>query len=392
MRLGELLVDAGKLTPAQLDETLKGQAIFGGRFGTNLVEMGYLDEHELAHFLSKKTGIAHATPEQLMDIPPQVIKIIPEETVRKYRVMPVAVSNRKLTLAMVDPTDFAAADEISFSTGYIVVPIIASELRMVTAMEKHYRIKREVRYISVEGGGRSRARQAQTPAPPVVPRGAVPTPPPVAAKEEEWLPPEEAEILELPLLEELDCFGDQTEEPTLDPLAGSPLYAKKPEKDYSLEGVIAGLAEAKDRDSIADLVAGHLALQFCRAALFLLKGGKAMGWLARVGRKPVPQFESFEIQLAEPSVLKVVEDSKSFYLGPLPMTPANKRMIDALGGGSPSNNLLIPLTMMGRVVAVLYVDGGGAPLDDKLPELQRLVGKVSMAFEILILKSKILMT
>lgn len=70
MRLGELLVDAGKITPAQLEETLKGQAIFGGRFGTNLVEMGYLEEQELAHFLSQKTGIAHTSPELLMDIPP----------------------------------------------------------------------------------------------------------------------------------------------------------------------------------------------------------------------------------------------------------------------------------------------------------------------------------
>ena len=391
MRLGELLVNAGKLTPAQLDETLKGQAIFGGRFGTNLVEMGYLDEHELAHFLSKKTGIPHVTPEQLMDIPPQIIKIIPEETVKKYRVMPVAVSNRKLTLAMVDPTDFAAIDEISFSTGYIVVPVIASELRMVTAMEKHYRIKREVRYISVEGGGRNRARQAQTPAPPVLPKPAAQTAQP-APLQQKWLPLEEAEILELPLLDELDCFGDQTEEPTLDPLAGSALYEKKPEKDYSLDGVIAGLAEAKDRDSIADLITGHLAQQFCRVALFLLKGGKATGWLAHVGKNPVPQFDSVEIPLAEPSVLKVVEENKSYYLGPLPMTPGNRRMIDALGGGAPPNNLLVPLMMMGRVVAALYIDGGAVPLDGKLPELQKLVGKASMAFEILILKSKILMT
>lgn len=391
MRLGEMLVDAGKLTPAQLDETLKGQAIFGGRFGTNLVEMGYLDEHELAHFLSKKTGIPHATPEQLLDIPPQIIKILPEETVKRYRVMPVAVSNRKLTLAMVDPTDFAAIDEISFSTGYIVVPVLASELRMVTAMEKHYRIKREVRYISVEGGGRNRARQSQTPATHAPPRPAAPTPPP-APSTQQWLAPEEAEILELPLLDALDCFGDQAEEPTLDPLAGSSLYQNTPEKDYSLEGVIAGLAEATDRDSIAELVTGHLAQTFCRVSLFLLKGGKALGWVAQVGKSPVPQFETVEIPLAEPSVLKLVEESKSFYLGPLPMTSGNRRMIDALGGGNPPNNLLVPLTMMGRVVAVLYVDGGAVPLDGKLPELQKLVGKASMAFEILILKSKILMT
>jgi len=409
MRLGELLVSAGKITPAQLEETLKGQAIFGGRFGTNLVEMGYLDEHDLAHFLSKKTGIPHASPEQLMDVPPQIIRLIPEETVRKHRVMPIALNNRKLTLAMVDPTDFATIDEISFATGYIVVPIIAPELRMLTALEKHYQIKRQVRYISVEGGGRNRARQAQTPVPPAataatpppapqpaaIPRpapqaAATPTPP--AQSSAAWFEPEEADIIELPLLDEWEGFGYVNQaEPSLDPLAGSSLY-RELGKDYSMNGVMKGLAEAKDRHVIAELLIGHLAPQFNRVALLLLKGGKATGWLAQCGNKPVPKFEALEISLAEPSVLRVVEETKSYYLGPMPLAPANKQLVDALGGGAPANNLLVPLLMMGRVVAVLYLEGGNKPLDERLPELQTLVNKGSMAFEILILKSKILMT
>ena len=407
MRIGELLVNAGKITPAQLDETLKGQAIFGGRFGTNLVEMGYLDEHDLAHFLSKKTGIPHASPEQLMDAPPQVIRLIPEDTVRKHRVMPIALNNRKLTLAMVDPTDFATIDEISFATGYIVVPIIAPELRMVSALEKHYKIKREMRYIRVEGGGRDRARQSQTPASP--PPTAAPTPPatqqaamptPLAQNEQAWFGADEAEILELPPLDQWEGFGDASQPgpslapqpgPSPDPLAGSSLY-RDLEKDYTLDGVMKGLAEAQDRHGIAQLIIGHLAQQFNRVALLLLKGGKATGWIAQCGRKPVPGFDTLEIPLAEPSVLRVVDESKSHYLGPMPLTPGNKQLLAALGEGTPVNNLLVPLLMMGRVVAVLYVEGGNNPLDQRVPELQKLVNKASMAFEILILKSKILMT
>lgn len=397
MRIGELLVNAGKITPAQLDETLKGQAIYGGKFGTNLVEMGYLDEYELSYFLSKKTGIPHASPEQLMEVPPHVTKLIPEETVRKHKVMPVALNNRKLTLAMVDPTNFGVIDDISFSTGFIVVPVIVPELRMVTAMEKHYSIRREMRYISVEGGSRNRNLQGKAPAlaqtPPVLARVTIPTPPP-APKSEEWLAPGEAEILELelPLLEEFGFSDACDEKPSLDPLAGSTLYQKAPEKDYSLEAVTKGLADAEDRDSIADLVTGHAAQQYDRVALFLHKGGKATGWVAQVGKKPVPEFEALEIPLDGPSVLKLVDESKSFYLGPLPPTPGNALLADALGGGLPAHNLLVPLMMMGRVVAVLYVDGGKTPLDTKLPEFQKLVSKASMAFEILILKSKILMT
>ncbi|OGU12760.1 MAG: general secretion pathway protein [Geobacteraceae bacterium GWC2_58_44] len=417
MKLGELLIKAGRITTAQLEETLKGQAIFGGRFGTNLVEMGYLDEHDLAHFLSKKTGIAHASPEQLMDVPPQVTRLIPEEAVRKYQVMPLALNNRKLTVAMTDPTDFATIDEISFLTGYIVVPVITPELRLVCALEKHYNIRRDVRYIRVEGGGRNRARVAQSAAPePEPPRQAMPAPSrpapesppagnhppgtprlngplPATAPFSKLAPPvPDDDILELPLLADYECFGDMEKSEPLGAYtqAGSALQ-REAEKECSVEGILHGLTQAHDRHGIAQLIVDYAARQFDRSALFLLKGGKATGWVAQCGKKTVPKFDLLEIPLADPSVLKVVAESKTYYLGPLPVSHYNGRMIAALGGGNPVNNLLIPLMMMGRVVAILYVEGGTLQLDQRLPELQKLLGKASMAFEILILKNKILL-
>ena len=437
MRLGDMLVQAGKITPGQLDEALKGQAIFGGRFGTNLVEMGYLDEHDLAEFLSRKTGIPHADPERMLDISPEIIKLIPIDYVKKYRVVPIELNKRKLTLAMVDPTDFHAIDELSFATGYVIVPVIAPELRIVTAMEKYYRVKRDVRYISVEGGSRSRIRQHAAHALVRKPAAAAPhlaaVPPPPAAPEadlEGWTLPQEEEPLDLPVLDGL-CRPDlgkrersattgeevaaapgaphASEMPEPEPVPAMPpaaaaaeparapavFYPDEPEEleqDYSLESVLAGLAEPDDRDWIAELITGHLGPQFKRVAFFLLRGGKASGWVARVDDRPVPEFEELELSLAHPSVLSIVDQSKSFFMGPMPATPANQAIMEALGGGTPFNNLLVPLTMMGRVVAVLYVGGGGAPLDRKLPEIQKLIAKATMAFEILILKSKIMMT
>lgn len=436
MRLGEMLVQAGKITPFQLEETLKGQAIFGGRFGTNLVEMGYLDERDLAEFLSQKTGVPHAAPEQLLDIPADVIKLISYDYVKKYRVIPIELNKRKLTLAMVDPTDFHAIDEISFATGLIIMPVIAPELRIVTAMEKYYRIKREVRYISVEGGSRSRNRhhgahtsapQAATPANRVA--AAPPPPEPPKPTLELWPAHEEEEILDLPVLEDLSCLEllKRSEEPQAapapQPAAAIPPAApesmttpapaaepaapqtapespaadvyeeiEEPEQDYSLESVLAGLAEPDDRDWIAELITGHLGSQFRRVAFFLLRGGRASGWVARVDNRPVPEFEELELTLSEPSVLNVVDQSKNFFLGPMPATAGNQAIMEALGGGTPFNNLLVPLVMMGRVVAVLYVGGGSTPLEEKLPEIQKLIAKAAMAFEILILKSKIMMT
>ncbi len=425
MRLGEMLVQAGKITPFQLEETLKGQAIFGGRFGTNLVEMGYLDERDLAEFLSQKTGVPHAATEQLLDIPDDVIKLISYDHVKKYRVIPIELNKRKLTLAMVDPTDFHAIDEISFATGLIIMPVIAPELRIVTAMEKYYRIKREVRYISVEGGNRSRNRHhaahpsAHQTAPPAS-RVASATPPPAPPKPPLGLLPahEEEDVFDLPVIEDLSCLEllEQTEEPpaalapesttahtpAAEPAApqtapeppAAEIYEEieDPEQDYSLESVLAGLAEPDDRDWIAELVTGHLGSQFRRVAFFLLRGGRASGWVARVDNRPVPEFEELELSLAEPSVLNLVDHSKNYFLGPMPATAGNQAIMEALGGGTPFNNLLVPLVMMGRVVAVLYVGGGSTPLEGKLLEIQKLIGKAAMAFEILILKSKIMMT
>jgi hypothetical protein len=398
MKLGELLIKAGKITPAQLEEVLKGQAIFGGRFGTNLVEMGYIDEHDLAHFLSKKLGVPHAAPEQLMDIPPQILRLVPEEIVKKYQVVPIALNNRKLTLAMIDPSDLGTIDEISFMTGYIVIPVITPELRLVTALEKHYQIKRQMRYISVEGGGRNRARMLQNAAV----QETLKQPPPSRPAPSRPSPVEtfDLDILELPMLEEFECFGDMEQKEPQPPIrfaASAPTLAagapkRETENDFSLEAVLRGLAQASDRHGIAELIVNYAAQKFNRAALFLLKGGKATGWVAQHGKKPVPNFETWETPLSEPSILRVVNESKNFYLGPMPITPGNSRLIAALGGGTPMNNLLVPLMMMGRVVAILYVEGGPLSLDEQLPELQKLLGKGSMAFEILILKSKILLT
>jgi hypothetical protein len=429
MKLGEMLVKAGKITSLELEETLKGQAIFGGRFGTNLVEMGFLNEHELTQFLSQKTGVPFAQTEQLMNIPPQVIRLLPEDTVRKFRVVPIALNNRKLSLAMTDPSDYAAIDEISFVTGFIVVPLITPELRLIFALEKYYNIKRDQRYISVVGGGRNRGRASQAPAPPV--KKAAPSAP---------TPSEPEEIFELPPLDEFDCFGDMDEmqhqglapgslagvgtqreaerqgslaglgaqrdavknlipanaDPQREALenffpagAGTPPEA---EKDFSLDGVLRGLAQVNDRQDVAELIVGYTARQFNKAALFLIKADQATGWLAQIGAKPLPGFDALSIGMNEPSVLRMVADSKTHYLGPMPISPCNSRISAALGGSPPKQQLLAPLLMMGRVVAVLYVDGGNGQLDESIPELLKLLAKGTMAFEILILKNKILLT
>ena len=363
MKIGELLVSAGKLTQKQVDEVLKGQAIFGGRFGTNLVEIGYLDESELAEFLTQKTGVPHATAEDLQDIPSQIIKLISEEMAKKFKVMPISLNNRKLTLAMVDPSDFAAIDNISFRTGYIINPLIITEILLVNTLEKYYKIKRDFRFIRVEGGMRNRASSQAGG------RGSATAPPAAAQRSEPSIPTLGEEYI---------------------PNNAQPAPAPQAARELNLEMVLRAFTGANDRHVIARTLTSYLAQQFDGSALFVLNGGKAVGWVARYRKQPVPDFERLEIPMEEHSALRMVAETKTHLMGPLTGAAFNSRMNEAFGGANTGNSLLLPVLLVGRVVALLYLQGGALSAAEQLAWVQKLVSKASMGLEILLLKGKIM--
>ncbi len=136
-RLGELLVKEGQITPDQLREALRRQKEQGGRLGTNLVSMGLIGEADLVSFLSKHFGVA-AIDLSGMAIDETVVKIIPADIARKYTIMPVSKAGAKVTIAMIDPTNVFAMDDIKFMTGYNVEPVVASESAIRTAIDKYY--------------------------------------------------------------------------------------------------------------------------------------------------------------------------------------------------------------------------------------------------------------
>jgi hypothetical protein len=391
-KLGEMLVAAGVLSPAQLDDALKSQAVFGGRLGTNLIEMGYLGENDLAGFLSRKLGLPCVTSDQLMSVPPDVIRLVQKELAEKYHIIPLGLEKKRLTLAMLDPSDLSLMDEISFVTGYFIIPIIAPELRMVLALEKHYGIKPDTRFVQaaekiMERHGHFKEERKED----KVREPDAPASPPRRKIEE--------------VIEACDEIIAQAAPAGVENLIVEPVAVDQEKKDIAKpvqvstkparitsEFLSERLAEAKGREEIADILTAHLAGEFGRVALFMIKGTVAEGWRAIHNGKPIAGMEKLQVSLEAPSVLKVVTDGKSYYLGAISDTPENSRLLKAMGGNTPSSSLLVPLMLMGRTVAIVYVEGGKAPLTSRLAELQKLVGKAAMAFEILILKNKILMT
>jgi type IV pilus assembly protein PilB len=136
-RLGDVLVRSGKITAQQLQDGLALQKEKGGRIGSALVKLGLVTEKELVEFLSQHFGVP-AIDLARVDVDESVIKIVPAEVARKYMILPVAKVGPKITLAMIDPTNVFAMDDVKFMTGYNVDPVVASESALRIAIDRYY--------------------------------------------------------------------------------------------------------------------------------------------------------------------------------------------------------------------------------------------------------------
>ncbi len=378
-KLGQILIQAGLLTPGQLEEALKSQVIFGGRLGTNLMELGYLDENQITRFLSEKLGVPAADSSQISAIPPQVLGLVRPETVKKYQAIPISLDKKRLTVAMTDPSDLAAIDNLAFITGCIIVPVILPELRLIQAMERLYGIKREQRYISVSRELREASRKSQmNKSSKISDEQAEATnwdtfnPGPMASADFQGFDKYNAE-----------AAWQHPEEP-------SPAETPTGDDQYSLDTLSSALAEADSREAIAESIIGYLGHSFAQAALFLIKGQKAIGWLASERGKMVDGIADLQLDLEQVPTLNKVVTKQNFFAGQLGNGDA-EALESALGTDLAPLALLVPIVMLNRTVAVIYVGDTLESITRSVPVLQKLAVKASLSLEILILRNKILM-
>src|SRR5216110_2219672 len=137
VRIGELLLKEKRITPEQLQEALNYQRTNGGKLGYNLIKLGYVKDEEITALLSKQYGVPSIALTQF-EIDPAVVKLVPAETAQKYQIVPLSRSGATLTIAMTDPTNVFAMDDIKFMTGYNVEPVVASETAVTDAINRYY--------------------------------------------------------------------------------------------------------------------------------------------------------------------------------------------------------------------------------------------------------------
>src|SRR5580692_4213336 len=136
-RLGEILVKESLITADQLKQALEHQRQNGGRLGTSLMRLGFISDDEITEVLSRQYGVPSINL-KYYEVDPTVIKLIPQDTAVRYQIVPLSRVGSTLTIAMIDPTNVFAMDDIKFMTGFNVEPVVASETSVNEAISKFY--------------------------------------------------------------------------------------------------------------------------------------------------------------------------------------------------------------------------------------------------------------
>ncbi len=181
-RLGHILIEQGLITPEQRQEALRSQTLYGGRLGTNLVELGAIELDDLARALAKQRGLPAALQKHFEQIPSEVVALIPARLAQKHEAVPLGFTSgspKTLAVAFVDPGRVSAIDEFRFAAHARILATIAPELRIIHYLEKLYGIRRPLRFRQMEISQEPRGRWGTAPTSPTEMSPLMLTPPAV---------------------------------------------------------------------------------------------------------------------------------------------------------------------------------------------------------------------
>jgi hypothetical protein len=405
-KIGELLIAEGHLTQDGLEEALDWQVLYGGRLGSNLLELKLVEEADLARALGRQLGAEVAWGELVPDA--ALIGAIPKHIADRHEMVPWKVEKRRLKIICTE-IKVAQLDELGYRLGRTCSPVLAPEFRVFQALRAHYQAQRQMRaldfgIVPVEGREERRRKKekqqkgaAAEAAPELIDEAAFHelynqvvagrsakaepaatwAPPPAQALQQPIAEPPEELIETLPddaILEELPAeaiVGEVASEPA--PAADAEIAAPlrtfawdepaprvpaRDEEPLEFAQALRLLEGVTDRDSIAHIVLRASRSKAARALLLHVQGGVALGWDGIGEGLSGGAANSVAIPLSAPSAFQLVVNTRSHYLGPLQKTPLNIRFLAALGKKVPLSSMLLPILHRGRVSHLLYLDNG----------------------------------
>jgi hypothetical protein len=415
--IGKLLVDDGICTYQQIDDAVRNQVIMGGRIGTNLVELGVLDEETLARYLSRVHELPAMSGENIQP-EEQALSRIPADVVDRLNIIPFIMEPKRIQVLCVDPRDVKALDEVAFITGLTPDPIVVPEIRFWQLLRDFYGIEREMRFVALDTRdylGGSYGYEEPPPAPTVsedligedsfiklyqrrdgFPQISSPGEPSVPPQKMPLLTDEDLEVMEedgppgqierrvwKPSLVE---GGRRREDRALaDRAAAPPSQPPGFEDDdtpLNLAQASRMLSEVSERNAIARVVLRFAHSLFKRSMIFTIHRGVALGWDAIGEDIDRWAFRSVMIPLDSPSVFQLVVNARAHYLGGMHKTKTNIEFLRATGKKVPYSACLLPVLVRGRVVNILYCDNGHKEhSSDDIGDLLILAQRISQCYE-----------
>ena len=360
-RIGDLLVEAGAITRDQLADALAHQRQHGGRLGTNLVELGFIDEKTVASLLARQLSIPSATAAQLERCDSFALKLVPAGVADRLRAVPVREDAGRLWVAMADPTDQVALAELARVTAKPVRPMVAPELLIQYALERHYKVARKLRVVEVRTGG----SDLLTIDAPQTAKTAAGTLPPPAEPAPVWNTFGGAPRVNVDAL--AGYLDDEPQRPAASP-------GRMPMKEVSAQ-----LVAAISDEAIFEVAQRYVAQDVKRLAVLLLRNGLLGGWRG-VGVDNA-QLRGINVALADAPVIARALASGEPWIGRLQAAELGA-LAAPLGASREALGVVLPVRIGKRAVgAVVGLDASLELLRHK-PELARLAAKLDQALHI----------
>jgi Type II secretion system (T2SS), protein E, N-terminal domain len=378
MKLGEMLLRDGRLSPAQLQTALSLQARDGGRLGTVLFELGFVDLDATTVYLGLELGIPIATGAMLERAKRSAVRLLQANQAFRHRCVPLVVQDRQLIAAVEDPHDLANLEQITQLTGYRVLPRVAPEVRIYYYVERYYGVPRPLRFVALGDlpRGDEAAANHGLPAPPLPglpPVSAQPVTPPgpgvrLHSARVERLDTnnrfDDSEALELEaedLIVSLDA--DEAAAAEAAPLGTTTSRSntmERPAVAAIIEPVpgaqtLAALAATEERNEIVAAMLGYAAFLFEGAVLFTVRDQLAFGWKATGNLPGIAHVDHILIPLEAPSLFRsALEDDDGVFAGALAPSSIHSYLYKVLGCAEPAAAAVGIVRIGKRVVNLLY--------------------------------------
>jgi hypothetical protein len=387
MKLGEILIETGLLTESQLEKALKAQLILGGHLGTNLIELGFVDEETLGKVLSKTCGVPYAPPKLFASIPDATIKAVPEKVAEEYQVVPIMLTEQAVHLALVNPRDLRVLDELSFAIGRRIIPWIAPEVRIFQALERYYAVGRRPRYITLghqldEAGERSRSGTGDACLTLV---GAERSP--VGDLPEGQFLSEERHDIEAGYGRPWQEVAEELE--NRESAAAAAVPPKRPSSSMPLSELAERYCRAETHDDLA-LAALEFGVGRADRMLFLIvSADRASVWHERGLGPPNETREEVSFQVTSEALFGLLMGDDHYH-GDLPPRDELKSFYRRLGVDTPGELLLVPIRVNDLLVAVVLADGGPkGRIHGEVEEFLKAFRLFGMSLGLLALRKKI---